>query len=298
MKVYRELKVLALLAAFLANAAWIRAADLFVISEGAGVIGSVLKVTPAGTVSTFVDNLQFPRGIATDSLGDIFVGLDFDILTIAPNGTRTTVSGLDAYFNLEVDRNDTLYATSSTHIDRLPPSGSFSTWVTGLRNSGGMAFDASGNLYMTDNLSLIYKFAPDGTRTTFATGLASPIDIVIDSHGDLFVSILSDGAIYKFTPSGTRSTFATGLTNPWGLARDADDNIYAAELTAGRITKVSPAGVKSTFASGLIRPQSMVFSPQPPVVPEPSTLRYLCTVLASLFARRGRAAPAVAPRDF
>lgn len=264
-------------------------ADLYVITEGVGSQdGSVVRIAPTGTMSTIAASLSSPRGITADSQGNIFVGLGFEIDKISPYGNRTSLMGPDAYFSLEMDSSDILYASSSTHVDRLSPSGVFSTWATGLRNSGGMAFDGDGNLYMTDNLEFIYKYSPDGTRTIFASGLANPIDITIDSHGDLFVSALAANSIYKYTPAGVRSTFATGLINPWGLARDEDDNIYVSELTTGRITKISPAGEKSQFATGIVRPQFMVFYPQPSFVPEPTGFYLMLTAIAAVTASRRR----------
>src|SRR5215467_3913390 len=85
---------------------------------------------------------------------------------------------------------------------------------------GGLAFDATGNLYAVDPpRHSVFKYMPDGTKSSFATKLTYPLGLCFDHERNLLVS---DGAateeknrrsILKFTPDGTRSTFATGISS-------------------------------------------------------------------------------------
>src|SRR5215470_1607803 len=84
-----------------------------------------------------------------------------------------------------------------------------------------LAFDAAGNLFLSDGHS-VFKYTPDGTKSTFATGL-NPLGLSFDGKGNLFVAddAMTSGksSILKFTPDGKRTTFATGIS-PEGMAFD------------------------------------------------------------------------------
>ena len=101
-----------------------------------------------------------------------------------------------------------------------PSSSTRSTFASGLREPVGLAFDATGNLFVANQSSLpptcdatIYKFAPDGTQSTFYTGLNSPVGLAFDGAGYLFAGIYYDGIIRKFDTNGNYTIFAHGLGN-------------------------------------------------------------------------------------
>ena len=89
----------------------------------------------------------------------------------------------------------------------------------------GLALDASGNLYIADQLNnRVRKIAADGTITTVAgTGTAS------------------------FTGDGGAATSAT-LNHPCGLAVDGSGNLYIADTGSHVIRKITAAGTISTVA--------------------------------------------------
>jgi sugar lactone lactonase YvrE len=129
----------------------------------------------------------------------------------------------------------------------------------------GLAFDASGNLYVADaGNHRIRKITPAGVVTSFAgTGISgasdgtlttatfnSPWDLTFDLAGNLYVSDMGNYNIRKISPSGMVTTlagsgssgFADGLgnaarfTGPRGLATDGLANLYVADGT--RIRKI------------------------------------------------------------
>jgi DNA-binding beta-propeller fold protein YncE len=130
----------------------------------------------------------------------------------------------------------------------------------GMEPPRGMAFDRSGNLFVSRDDS-IFKFTPDGIRSTFGSGLKSPFGLAFDKDGNLFAADKGAHAILKFTPDGSKSTFATDIT-PAGLAFDNAGNLFVADLDDGRgsIVKFAPDGGKSVLArtglaaNGLIEP--------------------------------------------
>lgn len=70
--------------------------------------------------------------------------------------------------------------------------------------SYGLAFDASGNYYVSEQPDSIYKFAPGSLiGTLFASGLNIPYGLAFDRSGNLYEADLGSGNIYKFTPDGS-----------------------------------------------------------------------------------------------
>src|SRR5258708_38942910 len=85
----------------------------------------------------------------------------------------------------------------------------------------GLAFDASGNLYVSNSGDYsIRKVTPGGVGSTFvSSGLNSPDGLAFDIAGNLYVANGFGGSVSKVTSSGTVSTFATGMSIPAGFAR-------------------------------------------------------------------------------
>ncbi len=122
----------------------------------------------------------------------------------------------------------------------------------------GLAFDASGNLYVatrTAPLNSIQKITPGGLVSTFATGFANVTGLAFDTDGNLYVADTSAGGadfIYKVTSGGAVSTFAGGFIGafggPFGLAFDSGGNLFAACFGSDTIKEVTPGGTVSSFA--------------------------------------------------
>jgi len=132
----------------------------------------------------------------------------------------------------------------------------------GLSGPEGLAFDASGNLYVANyNSNTISKVTPAGVVTTFvSTGLSQPTGLVFDASGILYVANWGSNTISKVTPSGVVSTFvSSGLFNPWGLAFDASGNLYVGNNGYGVVSKVNPAGTVSTFAGTFANGDGLAF---------------------------------------
>ena len=56
--------------------------------------------------------------------------------------------------------------------------------------------------------------------TTFATGFNGPVNLAFDSSGNLYVSNSGGNTVSEVTPAGVVSTFASGFNSPYGLAFD------------------------------------------------------------------------------
>jgi len=67
---------------------------------------------------------------------------------------------------------------------------------------------------------LVAAFFPVTAQRPTDSELNTPTALAFDSSGNLFVTN-SGGTIIKFTPDGTRRTFATGISGAWSLPLEA-----------------------------------------------------------------------------
>ncbi|MEY2558859.1 MAG: hypothetical protein QOE34_2284, partial [Verrucomicrobiota bacterium] len=149
------------------------------------------------------------------------------------------------------------------NILRIAPDGTISNFTTGLDGPWGLAFDAAGILFESDNTGgIIYKFTKDGSRTTVGV-LSNVTGLAIDASGNVYAADNSFGNIYRYAPDGTRTTFATGTGHPSHLAFDSSGNLFLTNsdfnVGTGTIVKISPNGEKSTFTTKLDAPSGLAF---------------------------------------
>jgi DNA-binding beta-propeller fold protein YncE len=258
---------------------------------------AIFEFTPDGTQSTYASGLSFPRGLAFDSIGNLFAaesvepGDRLDIGRVLKFNLRNHVStvgsaanfffeglAVDIAGNAYVMANDDNSPTLASTIFKFTPDGQRIVFGSVPSQGWGLAFDSAGYLYAADGGDqTIYKFAPNGARSVFVGPSAfapgeSPVGLAFDSSGNLFVSIetFSDpgaDSIVYFSPTRVKSTFATGLTTPRGLTFDSSGNLFVAEagvpeIPGGDILKFPPGGGPPTvFASGFGRPEFLTFGP-------------------------------------
>jgi dipeptidyl aminopeptidase/acylaminoacyl peptidase len=178
---------------------------------------SVFKYMPDGTKSSFATELRYPLGLCFDQEGNLFVS----------DGGATD-------------------DTSRRSILKFTPDGKRSTFATGI-SSVGMAFDRSGDLFVSQGDSIL-KFTPEGKKSTFVTSKrANFIDLALDEGGNLFV--VDRGwpvSVVRITPDGAKSTFVAP-EEPRDLTVDATGNVYVS--TNYEILRFTPDGTKHTFSS-------------------------------------------------
>ena len=146
----------------------------------------------------------------------------------------------------------------------------------------GLAFDATGNLYISDAGNQVIRkvdthgiittvagtpsspgFLGDGGPATKAL-LQGPADIAFDSAGNLYIADLGNNRVRRVDTKGIITTVAgngnvvysgdgvqattTAVHSPGNLAFDAKGNLYISESVEARIRKVDTSGNISTFA--------------------------------------------------
>ncbi len=239
----------------------------------------IRKVSSSGVITTIAGNgtygfngdggpassavLASPRGVAIDALGNVYFSdaLNNRVRKIAINGVITTVAG---------------NGQANSAGDGGPAANA------GVQQPYGLAFDAAGNLYISEYAGhRIRKVTPSGIILTvagtgvasfsgdggpaIAAGVNSPTSVAVDSLGNLYFSDTFNDRIRRIVPSGTITTVAGGgslfpsaegvpaadsrILLPYGIAADADGNIYIADNNCF-IDKLTPAGLLHKIAGG------------------------------------------------
>jgi sugar lactone lactonase YvrE len=224
--------------------------NLYVADLGNNVIR---KITPSGIVSTYAGTgvagyydgaatsasktsstdllAQFnsPQGVAVDASGNVYVADRGNnvIRKISTAGRVTTIAGVKA----------------PGFIDGTGTTATFN-------NPSGVAVDAQGNVYVTDEgNSALRKITTANVVTTIAGSptenylLNHPTAITIDKQGNLYI-VDSEARVLEFTASNILYVLAgklnvSGFVNgpgtsalfsyPQGIAIDANGNIYIAD---------------------------------------------------------------------
>jgi sugar lactone lactonase YvrE len=224
--------------------------------------GTASSVNGIGTNASF----NYPRGIAIDSVGNIYLGdtgsINF-IRKITPSQVVTTFAGSGA----------------TSYGDGIGTN-------SGFNNPWGFVVDSIGNLYVADTYNqrirkitnTIVNVADQNTVTTLAgsgtatyldatgtnAGFNLPRDIAIDSVGNMYIVEWNNHRIRKITSAGVITTFAgsgtatfldatgtnAGFKNPTGIVIDSIGNIYVADFNNQRIRKITTDGVVTSFAGG------------------------------------------------
>ncbi len=227
--------------------------NIYVANTGTNTVtvypaGSNGNVAPIATIGGSNTGLSDPQGIALDASGNIYVtnsGSEregYDTVTVYPAGSNGNVA----------------------------PSSTIEGSNIGLSDPQGIALDASGNIYVTnDNGSGSVTVYPAGSNGSVMpmwriagsnTGLSKPDGIALDASGNIYVanSLSSEGintvTVYPTGSSGDiapSSTIVTGFGGPQGIALDAKGNIYVTNATS--TVTIYPAG-----SSGNVTPSSTV----------------------------------------
>ncbi len=245
----------------------------------------VRKVSAGGTISTFAGNgtvgntgdggpaasaqMSLPWGLAMDAAGNLYISDNVYcvIRKVTPGGIISTFAGTTCGYS-----GDGGPATSAKLFDPY-----------------GIAFDASGDLFIADGGNhVIREVSPGGIITTVAGNgtvgfsgdggpalsaqLNTPDALAIDpSSGDVYFDDNVNYRIRKFTPGGTITTIAgngssafggdggpatlAGVYDAQGLAF-CGGSLYLSDTYDNRIRAVDPTGVITTLAGNGLSPDS------------------------------------------
>ena len=224
---------------------------------------------------------SYPRGIAVDGAGDVFLTdtLSNKIVKIAPGGTTQSLTlgqTLSSPYGLALDAAGTLYIADAgnNRIVELPYGSTAATVpaISGLVSPEGLAVDGSGNLFIANTKgtaavgtgTVIEVAAGTGTVTTVAaTGLNNPSGVAIDAQGDVFIADKSNNRVLEIPVSGNPVSIGTGISAASVVAVDAAGDVFIADQNNGRIVEVPGTtmgpgtGAQTTIATGLLNPYGL-----------------------------------------
>ncbi|MCD6011217.1 MAG: surface protein [Flavipsychrobacter sp.] len=221
------------------------------------IAGNGISDTSSGGVSATTVPLLTPYAVVSDAAGNVY---------IADRGAQVVkkidLSGIITIFA------GTLDVAGSTG------DGGAATAAT-LNAPQGLAVDASGNVYISENggTGRVRKVDLFGNISTFATTLmAGAAGMCFDGSGNLYVACFGAASmrVMKVTPGGVASVYAgaggaghTGdggpataaqLHRPISVAMDASGNLYIATFSNNVIRKVDAGGIITTFCGTSLTP--------------------------------------------
>lgn len=280
-----------------------RAGNLYIADSGNQ---RVRKVSPAGTISTAAGpsvgtggfwTFKTPSSVAVDQEGTLYVAdptsqIVFGLpstggispaWSYGPCHITPTAIAIDSAGDVYVSSEDRILKGSPKALCpvTLVAGGGDSDGDNGpatkARNVGssGMAFDASGNLYLALG-TRVRKIGADGIITTFA-GRGSPGElgdggpafaatlwgasgVTSDPYGNVYIADQNNNRVRKVTSSGAITTIAGGrigdgqlalfaqFSNPGKMVRDSAGNLFIADTGQNRIRKIGVDGVITTVA--------------------------------------------------
>jgi sugar lactone lactonase YvrE len=231
----------------------------------------IRKVSASGTVTTVAGTpgiegsqdgpaasatFSQPEGLALASNGDLYVADSGNhvIRRISASGTVTTVAGL---------------AGSTGSTDGAGAAARFNA-------PAGLAFDASGRLFVADSLNATIRIVDSSFSVSTFTGqpgtagfrdgpstaalLSMPQGIAFDREGNLLVADGGNSAIRRVSSSGWVTTLAGGGSGqldglgtqarfyfPQGVAVDAEGFVYVGDTYDDLVRRISPQGRVTTI---------------------------------------------------
>ena len=115
----------------------------------------------------------------------------------------------------------------------------------------GVAFDADGNLYVSDVSCVLWKIAPDGSTEQLATDFIG-YQMDIDASGNVYATGGEGHVLQRATPDGRVSTVASGFAEAIELAvSPTTGDIFVYDMGAGVIYRVEPGGTKTALVRGV-----------------------------------------------
>ena len=287
---------------------WSEAYSITVTPGGPPASGDITTVAGIGTSGYSGDGgpatsaaLNLPNAVAFDSSGNYYISdwLNGRIRKVDTSGNISTAVAagqgplaIDASSNIYFSNGENgvvFKYTVSTGVTTtfagtgpsISASGDGGPATSATISPQGIAFDASGNLYIADlgdnrirkvnTLGVISTVAGNGTLGYSGDGgpatsaeLYNPSYVAVDASGNLYISDERNNRIRKVSTAGTITTIAgTGVQgysgdggaatsatmySPQGIQVDASGNVYFVDQGNNVVRKISTSGTITTIA--------------------------------------------------
>jgi sugar lactone lactonase YvrE len=190
--------------------------------RGQKVPVSIYKIDTDYAVKPFLSELMNATGMAFDAEGQLYVSSRYDgtLYRVAPNGSMSTYAeGMGIATGIAFDRQGSLYVGDrSGTIWRIAPDRQIFVYAT-LEPSVAayhLAFAPDGLLYVsgptTSSFDAIYTVDSHGTVNVFYRGLGRPQGLAFDAQGNLYVaaSLAGKRGIVRITQNKDASLVVSG----------------------------------------------------------------------------------------
>src|SRR5215469_2218808 len=191
-------------------------------SRGQKVPVSIFKIDTNYNVKPFLTDLMNATSIAFDRSGQMYVSSRFDgtVYRVAPNGTMSSYAeGMGVATGIAFDREENLYVGDRSgtvfKIARDRQIFVFATLEPSV-SAYHLAFGPKGDLFVTGptncGFDSVYKIDPHGAVSTYYRGLGRPQGLAFDREGHLYVAASLGGqrGIIKITANGQASLAVAG----------------------------------------------------------------------------------------
>lgn len=131
--------------------------------------GRISKVNHDGSRQTYVSGFTHPEAIDFDPGGNLYVSNGASQLNdkaiyiekVAPDATTTRFASAEgiSYIKFDPNNNQLLVSSAGGKIYAIAQNGNSAVFASGFESPTGIAFDKSGNIYISDDsLNAVYKF--------------------------------------------------------------------------------------------------------------------------------------------
>jgi|APCry1669193181_1035450.scaffolds.fasta_scaffold11173_2 streptogramin lyase len=147
------------------------------------------------------------------------------------------------------------------------PSGTFSTYASGLGFAAGIVANPAGGFLVASSFNTADQISQvvNGVASPYVTlgNVSGAFGLAVNpQNNNLYAgNYFNNAPVQQITPAPAKtvSTYTLNTTNAQGLAFDGNGNLYVSEFYAGDVIKITPGGVSSVFASGLSTPEGLAF---------------------------------------
>jgi sugar lactone lactonase YvrE len=166
--------------------------------------------------------------------------------------------------SLYVTRSGSRGQQMPVSIFRIDTSGEIDAYSGDITNPTGIAFDKSGQMFVTSRLDgIVYRLTPFREAVAFARNLGVATGLAFDRQGRMYVGDRT-GTIYQINGIGEEKAFAQlePSVSAYHLAFGPDDSLYVTGPTVSSfeaVMRVDESGTASVFYRGLGRPQGLAF---------------------------------------
>ena len=191
-------------------------------SRGQKVPVSIFKIDSGYNVKPFLVDLMNATSIAFDRAGQMYVSSRFDgtVYRVAPNGTMSSYAeGMGVATGIAFDREENLYVGDRSgtvfKIGRDRQIFVFATLEPSV-SAYHLAFGPHGDLFVSgptpSSFDSIYKVDPHGAVSVFYRGLGRPQGLAFDREGNLYAAASLGGkrGVVRIAPDGTASLAVAG----------------------------------------------------------------------------------------